>query len=59
MTPPSDNAITKVDNVFVWAWLPGQTEPVVAGRLRDAASPSPGSAPTCAPDVQRDFAIDT
>ncbi len=28
MTPPSDNR-----NVFVWAWLPGHTEPVVAGRL--------------------------
>lgn len=33
MTPPSDN-VAKVDNVFVWVWLPGHTEPVVAGRLQ-------------------------
>ena len=33
MTPPSDNR-----NVFVWAWLPGHTEPVVAGRLHPSGN---------------------
>ena len=34
MASTSDRAVSRRDDAYMWVWLPGATDPVVAGRVR-------------------------